>query len=92
MSIVIVILICFLIFQKPVTFPPKVDNSGLKKEITDLHSQNDSLTNLIENLEIKRDTIILYKDSIRHIYHETIQYINTSTIYQLDSIIRSNWN
>jgi hypothetical protein len=41
MTIVIVILTCILIFQEPISIPPQVDNSGLKKEIINLKKHND---------------------------------------------------
>jgi hypothetical protein len=92
MSLIIVILILILIFKEPVTIPQPIDDSGLKKEIISLQNQNDSLSNVIENTKLQRDTVLIYKDSIRNVYHETIKYINTSSTHQLDSIIRSNWD
>jgi len=92
MSMIIVILILILIFRKPVILPPKVDNSRLLNEIKILENQNDSLSLVISDLSTQRDTIILYKDSIRNVYHETIKYINISSASQLDSIVRSNWD
>jgi len=92
MSIIIVVLILILIFKKPAVIPKPTDNSRLKREIVDLKIQNDSLSLTINNISLQRDTIILYKDSIRNIYHETIKYINISSASQLDSIIRANWD
>lgn len=92
MSIIIAILILILIFKEPVILPPKVDNSRLLNEIKILENQNDSLSLIISDLSTQRDTIILYKDSIRNVYHETIKYINISSASQLDSIVRSNWD
>jgi hypothetical protein len=90
--LIIIILVGYMIISKPVIIPKPTDNSRFINEILLLKQKNDSLSITINDLQIQRDTIIIYKDSIKKVYYETIKYIDNSSISEVDSIIRSNWD
>lgn len=90
--LIIIILVGYMIISKPVIMPKPTDNSRFINEISLLKKENDSLSLTIQNLKIQRDTIIVYKDSIKKVYYETIKYIDNTSISEVDSIIRSNWD
>tara|TARA_R110002074_G_scaffold114748_2_gene245305 strand:+ start:6473 stop:6781 length:309 start_codon:yes stop_codon:yes gene_type:complete len=90
--LIIIILVGYMIISKPVITPKPTDNSRFINEIILLKQKNDSLSITINDLKIQRDTIVIYKDSIKKIYYETIKYIDNSSISEVDSIIRSNWD
>lgn len=81
-----------MIISKPVIIPKPTDNSRFINEINLLKIKNDSLSITINDLKSQRDTVIIYKDSIKKVYYETIKYIDNSNVSQIDSIIRANWD
>jgi len=90
--LIIIILVGYMIISKPVIIPKPTDNSRFINEINLLKIKNDSLSVTINDLKSQRDTVIIYKDSIKKVYYETIKYIDNSNVSQIDSIIRANWD
>jgi hypothetical protein len=90
--LIIIILVGYMIISKPVIIPKPTDNSRFINEINLLKIKNDSLSITINDLKSQRDTVIIYKDSIKKVYYETIKYIDNSNVSQIDSIIRANWD
>tara|TARA_R110002012_G_scaffold226772_1_gene398949 strand:- start:318 stop:626 length:309 start_codon:yes stop_codon:yes gene_type:complete len=90
--LIIIILVGYMIISKPVIMPKPTDNSRFINEINLLKIKNDSLSVTINDLKSQRDTVIIYKDSIKKVYYETIKYIDNSNVSQIDSIIRANWD
>ena len=72
--LIILILVGYMIISKPTIIPKPIDNSRFINEISLLKKENDSLSLTIQNLKIQRDTIIVYKDSIKK-FIKPIKYV-----------------
>jgi len=59
-----------------------------EKALLELKNRNDSI---IVNLKSQYDSLSQVKQKTKIIYHEKLVYINSYTVYQLDSLIRAGF-
>lgn len=95
---IILILVCILIFKKPVTVVEPFDDTELRQQIAEKDSiaahwelQANQWKTVASLAEAKSDSLELLKPQIQHHYHEIYTAIADGTVVELDNIIRSNW-